>query len=169
VRKRLHPKLLAAAVCGTAVLAVSGFTAVPVAHASAAHTSPVPASATAQTHTIAIHIRIMPRDGKQSTAPRVACGGANAWVQWHSGPYPWVKSWGESWDNCGAGTYTKIFLSYYDPAYNNIPISTAGPHSTVGFNTGTRSTGLNPGHIGIAACQHAPGWSCGATIHVGGW
>jgi hypothetical protein len=169
VRKRLRPKLLTAVACGTAALAVSGFTAAPVALASPAHTSPVPASATAQTHTREIHIRVIPNDGSQSTSPRVGCGGANAWVQWHTGTYPWVKAYGQSWDNCGAGTYVKIFLSYYDPAYEDIPISTAGPNSTVGFNTGQRPTELNPGHIGIAACQHAPAWSCGTTIHVGGW
>jgi hypothetical protein len=167
VRKRLRYKLLAVFACGTAVLAISGLTAAPPALASPAHTSPPRASATAQTRTGAIHIVVMRRDGSQTVAPRVSpCGGANGHILWHSGTYPWIQAYGQAWDTCGSGTYVQIYLSYDDPAYNNILIATAGPNSTVGFNTGQRPTELNPGNIGIAACEHHPSWLCGATVHV---
>lgn len=165
MRKGLRSRLVAAVTCSTAILAAFDLLAAPSAVASPARTSAVHASATAQIHFKRIHIRVIAADSQGNISPRVACGGANGVIEWHSGTYPWVKSWGEAWDNCGTGTYVQIFLSYYDPAYNNRKIATAGPHSTVGFNTGQIPTELNPGNIGIAACQHAPSWSCGTTVH----
>jgi hypothetical protein len=105
----------------TAILAVSGFTAAPLALAGTAHTSHGHASA--QVHSEKIHIRIMPADSQGDVYPGVACGGANGVIKWHSGAYPWVEAYGEAWDNCGSGTYVQAFLSYYDPALNNYSIS----------------------------------------------
>jgi hypothetical protein len=101
-------------------------------------------------------------DPEVAVKPRVGCGGANGNIQW-SGVN--IDSWGEAWDTCGSGTYVQIFLSWYSPFYHNILIATAGPHSTVGFNTGVITNALNVGHIGIAACEQDNGWHCGDTIN----
>lgn len=102
-------------------------------------------------------------DPEVAVKPRVGCGGANGNIKW-SGVN--IQSWGEAWDTCGSGTYVEIFLSWYSPFYHNIRIATAGPNSTVGFNTGTISNALNVGHIAIAACEQDNGWHCGGTINV---
>lgn len=96
--------------------------------------------------------------------PRIGCGGANAVIEWVGLE---IQSYGEAWDNCGSGTYVQIFLSWTDPGGNNKLVATAGPNSTVGFNTGIINNGsLEVGNIGITACEHSNGWHCGQTIHV---
>jgi hypothetical protein len=115
----------------------------------------------------AVHVRVTAQatpapDSEVAVKPRVGCGGANGDIKW-SGVY--IQAWGEAWDTCGSGTYVQIFLSWYSPFYHNILIATAGPNSTVGFNTGTISNALNVGKIGIAACEQDNGWHCGGTIN----
>jgi hypothetical protein len=95
--------------------------------------------------------------------PRIGCGGANGVIEW-VGQH--LQSYGEAWDNCGSGTYVQIFLSWDSPTGHNQLIATAGPNSTVGFNTGIIDTLLDVGNIAITACEHNNGWHCGTPIHV---
>jgi hypothetical protein len=141
-----------AAVRGATVAAASTTTVTPV---TVAHSVAAYAQATAQ-ETPSI-------DPEVNVSPRVGCGGANGVIEWSGRT---IHSWGEAWDLCGSGTYVQIFLSWYSPTYHNVRIATAGPHSTVGFNTGVINNALNVGKIGIAACEHDNGWHCGATVHV---
>jgi hypothetical protein len=94
--------------------------------------------------------------------PRVGCGGANTTVSWGARNIDII---GNAWDNCGAGSYVQIFLSWYSPTYHNQRVATAGPHSHINFSWGS-STTLSPGRIVVTACEHFNGWHCGAGVHV---
>jgi hypothetical protein len=94
--------------------------------------------------------------------PRIGCGGANTTVSWGARNIDII---GNAWDNCGAGSYVQIFLSWNSPTHHNVRVVTAGPHSHVNFSWGT-STTLRPGGITVTACEHFSGWHCGAGVHV---
>jgi hypothetical protein len=96
--------------------------------------------------------------------PGIGCGGANVVIEWEGSG---IQAYGQAWDNCGSGTYVQIFLSWSDPGGNNRLVATAGPNSTVGFNTGLINNGsTDVGKIGITACEQSNGWHCGKTLHV---
>jgi hypothetical protein len=162
--KRLSIRILAIAVLTpmAAFGAIGSASAAP--HSPAAvHRAPAAGKTAARTDDICAE---NPFCNKRSLnpGPRIGCGGANAVIEWIGLE---LQSYGEAWDNCGSGTYVKIFLSWTDPGGNNIPIATAGPNSTVGFNTGIINDGtMEVGNISITACEHDNGWHCGTPIHV---
>jgi hypothetical protein len=95
-------------------------------------------------------------------SPRIGCGGANANIEWTENI---IQSWGEAWDTCGSGTYVQIFLDVNN-GFSNDLIATAGPDSTVGFNTGWMTYPLLVGNIIITACEQDNGWHCGTGVKV---
>lgn len=171
--KRLCARILAipalaliAALCTIAPASAASHSPAAARSLTAASTTAVTPATIARSGTA--HVRVTAHvvyrsDPEESVSPRVGCGGANGVIEW-SGRN--IDSWGDAWDLCGSGTYVQIFLSWYSPTYHNILIATAGPSSTVGFNTGEITNTLNVGKIGIAACEHDDGWNCGATVHV---
>lgn len=151
--KRLRLRILAIAILAP----VAAFGA--IGSASAAPHSPAAVRAVTAASTTAVpqsEVNLNP-------GPRIGCGGMNGHIEWAGNA---IQSWGEAWDTCGSGTYVQIFLTWTSPTVHNIVIATAGPNSTVGFNTGVIYTLANVGNISTTACEHDNGWHCGNTIHV---
>lgn len=107
----------------------------------------------------------------QYVYPRLSLSGCNRedgyngnveWVTPPNGEH--IQTWGEVWDVCG--TTVQLYLSWYDPGYQNYEAGSAQPYTTNGVNY-THSTVLNAGHIGVTLCAWwFDQWKCGATYYV---
>ncbi|HWE12544.1 MAG TPA: hypothetical protein VG365_03480 [Solirubrobacteraceae bacterium] len=99
-----------------------------------------------------------------SVSPRDNCGGFNGHVVWSGGGSPFIRLYGEVWDNNCSGS-TSVWLSWDSPAYHNINANSATEPQTVGVNykTGTSST---PQNIKVAVCSTHGGWHCGNPVSV---
>lgn len=90
------------------------------------------------------------------------CGGGSVQISWNTID---VYASGSVHDDCGAGSYVQIFVSYYDPSYENRLAGTAGTDTTSQINIGWPAT--RPGKIIVTACEHNDsGWHCGYGVPV---
>jgi hypothetical protein len=91
--------------------------------------------------------------------------GFNGNVQWGTFPNPSVINiWGQVWDVCR--TTVHVYLSWYDPGYQNYDVGQAAPRKTNGVNF-SHSTFANAGYISVTLCaMWFNQWTCGAPYHV---
>ena len=91
--------------------------------------------------------------------------GYNGNVQWGTFPNPSViKTWGQVWDVCG--TTVHVYLSWYDPGYQNKDAGQAGDYTTNGVNY-SHPTFANAGYIAVSLCAWwFDQWTCGSPSHV---
>lgn len=88
--------------------------------------------------------------------------GYNGNVEWGTFPNPqFVKTWGELWDVCGVTAH--LYMSWYDPDYENAPVATTPPLITTGVNQSYSTAPYNPGYISVTVCANTiNGWTCGS-------
>ena len=96
--------------------------------------------------------------------------GYNGNVQWGTFPNPsTIKTWGQVWDVCGTTVY--VYLSWYDPGYQNYPAGQAPSGESRGVNY-SHSTFANAGYISVTLCAWWYDsrlnlvWTCGAPYKV---
>lgn len=96
--------------------------------------------------------------------------GYNGNVQWVTIPNgESIKTWGELWDVCGTTVY--LYLTWYDPGYENYPAGRASSFSTSGVNY-SHGTLANAGHISVTLCAWWYNrysdlvWTCGTPYSV---
>jgi hypothetical protein len=87
--------------------------------------------------------------------------GYNGNVAWATFPQSFVETWGELWDVCGTTAY--LYMSWYDPDYENAPIGTAPAYSTTGQDAYYSTFPYEAGYIQVTVCANWPatGWTCG--------
>jgi len=103
---------------------------------------------------------VQPMSASPILQPKISpCGGASVTVNWNSQD---IYISGQLRDECGAGTYTQLFLTFTGDVYNNRNVGTAGPGSHVNVAWGTASD--NPSYISVTVCEHDNGWHCGYKV-----
>lgn len=88
--------------------------------------------------------------------------GYNGNVEWVTAPNgEHIQTWGEMWELCGTEVF--LYLSWYDPGYQNKLAATIQPHvRNQGVNY-SHPTFANAGHIGVTLCaEWFNQWKCGA-------
>ena len=113
-------------------------------------------------------------DGVYSVAvyPRLSVPGCsrqdgyNGNVEWATFPNPqFVKTWGQLWDVCGVTAH--LYLTWYDPDYENAPVATTPPFITTQVNQYYNTFGTDPGYITVTVCANLiSGWTCGSPYPV---